>query len=343
MEKDNDILGLLEGENTEVIVERDAGLMQWEHDRIIVHRTTFKRMLAIGQKDFPGMWALYGFYFNKAREDETNQPWALDKYCMKGLGWCKDKFYIYKLLLLEHEFITQIVRRNEKGQYRKGEKGKSGAYFIRVNHMNTTTSVQCPEKPDRGKNRIEVKPVTSALTKEREVLKQKNDNVTLEIVSSFNTLKIPNKDRTVWLNQHKDNLGYLLKQLRYAIGKRDIKNIVKWLQSALDGDYAGCDNEAIEARELSAETDKERENNEASALSREAGVALETGGQFDERADSLIKTLNRLLVEREGKTDIVSLCKELKRELESGKNSDEVEDRFFAELIPLMKRQSVRT
>ena len=170
-----------------------------------------------------------------------------------------------------------------------------------------------------------------------------NDNVMPAIVSSFNTLKIPNKDRTVWLNQHKDNLGYLLKQLRYAIGKRDIKNIVKWLQSALDGDYAGCDNEAIEARELSAETDKERENNEASALSREAGVALETGGQFDERADSLIKTLNRLLVEREGKTDIVQLCKELKHELESGKNSDEVEDRFFAELIPLMKRQSVRT
>ncbi len=28
------------------------------------------------------------FYFEKARKDETNPPWALGKYCMKGLPLC---------------------------------------------------------------------------------------------------------------------------------------------------------------------------------------------------------------------------------------------------------------
>lgn len=173
----------------DAVVERDAGLLQWEHERIIIHNVTFERMLAIGKKNFAGMWTLYGFYFHKARKDGTNQPWALDKYCMKGLGWCKDKFYRYKLLLLEHGFIEQIVRRDIKGQYRKGEFGKSGAYFIKVNHMNSTTYVQCPENPDRGKNPIEVKSDTSALRKEQELLKKENNNRETEGDGFFDSQK----------------------------------------------------------------------------------------------------------------------------------------------------------
>ncbi len=69
----------------DVVVERNAGLEGWEHERIIVHRSTFKRMLEVEKKDFSGMWTLYCFYFEKARKDETNQSWALNKYCMKGL------------------------------------------------------------------------------------------------------------------------------------------------------------------------------------------------------------------------------------------------------------------
>ena len=168
-----------------VIVERDPDLATWEHDRIIIHRVTVSRMLAIGKKNFPDMWALYWFYFEKARKDKTNQPWALDKYCMKGLFWCKDHFYKFKKLLLDNGFIEQIVR--------KDVKGKITGFYIKVNHMNSTNNVQCPEAQDNGKkptvlkNRTVEKPSVlknllvdktdaSALTTELEVLKKNNNS-----------------------------------------------------------------------------------------------------------------------------------------------------------------------
>lgn len=128
--------------------------------------------------------------------------------------------------------------------------------------------------------------------------------------------------------------------LEYARERTDsIKNPTRWIQKALDSDYEGGDNEKIEEMERAAEVRKQTENYEAGSISREAGFALETGGRFDEKAEGLVKTVNKLILECEGKPGVVSLCKELKRELESGKDSDEVEDRFFAELIPLMKNR----
>ncbi len=328
MEKDP--LGLLEDGAEEVIVERDAGLLQWEHDRIIVHRVTFKRMLAIGQKAFPGMWALYCFYFNKAREDETNQPWAVDKYCMKGLGWSKDRFHKAKKLLLEHGFIESVVKRNEANNL-------IAKHYIKVNCMNSTTSFKSPEKPTSRKTLLVEKPETSALTIEQEVLKQKNDNVTLEIVSSFDTLKIPKKDRMLWLNQHKDNPEYLKRQLQYAVEKIDvIQNIVKWLQAALDNDYAGGDSEASEEREREAEISKERENNEARALDRDVNDMIPgdtEAGRYAETQDAK-KTLNGFLMKYKEHPDIATKCREILTDLQEDGDGETAINRMFKELKP---------
>lgn len=236
MQKDMDVLGLLEGEETEVIVERDAGLMQWEHDRIIVHRTTFKRMRAIGNKIFQDqkekgskrpedpaadMWLLYGFYFDKGRHDQTNQPWALDTYCMKGLNWGTDKFYRIKKLLMKHEFIEQIKRTDEKGRYRKGAKGKAGAFFIKVNSMNITTSLQSPRDPYSGLTPRVGSQYTSPLTIEQEVLKRNNDNAV--VVESF-AKKYGKPVPTALQTEYVDVLG---KCINYMIDNYEREDIDK--------------------------------------------------------------------------------------------------------------------
>ncbi|MBN2324805.1 MAG: hypothetical protein JXQ30_13820 [Spirochaetes bacterium] len=120
-------------------VDRDIDLAEWEHNRIIVHLATFKRMMKVGEKDFPDMWALYGFYYAKARHDKTNKPWAVDRYCMKGLGWGKDRFYRIKKKLLDHKFIEQFTERRS-GRYEK--------FYIKVNYISRYD--QCPGNKDNG-------------------------------------------------------------------------------------------------------------------------------------------------------------------------------------------------
>ena len=245
-----------EEEDIEVKVERDPELATWEHERIIVHRVTFTRMLAIGEKNFPGMWTLYCFYFEKARKDKTNQPWALDKYCMKGLRWSKDHFYKIKKLLLENEFIEQIVRRNKNNT-------KIDGFYIKVNHMNSTNNVKCPENQDSREVKCPEKPTsrknlpvgktdTSPLTIELEVLKKDNKNVNVAIASFFDYFEVPKKDRKMWMNQFKDNREYLLKLLKYAKEHEDkIDDFILWFQASIRDEYMKKDreNEAVKKRE----------------------------------------------------------------------------------------------
>ena len=151
-------------ESQDVIIERDPGLERWEHERIIIHRVTFKRIRAIGGRGWTSLWALYCFYYDKARQDETNQPWALDSYCIKGLCWSKNTFYKYKHLLLKHGFIEQIVRRNEDNSKIKG-------YYIKVNHLPASNKSLSTTFCDSRKSLLVDKIDTSPLIIEKEVLK----------------------------------------------------------------------------------------------------------------------------------------------------------------------------
>lgn len=151
----------------QVETERDEGLKKWENERIIVHRTTFKRLRAIAEKegvDAANVWMLYCFYFDKARVDETNQPWCNDRYCMKGLGWSKKRFYPAKKVLLKHKFITQIVRKDGKKQFQ--------GFYVKVEHMpSSVPQKQTLVNPDSGKR------THKCLNDKIQVLKQENDNV----------------------------------------------------------------------------------------------------------------------------------------------------------------------
>ena len=160
-------------------IDRDSDLEAWEHSRIIVHLATFKSMMRIGKKDFPELWALYSFYYAKARQDNTNQPWAVDKYCMKGLGWGKDKFYRIKKLLLENKFIEQIQSTDEKT-------GKFDKNYIKVNYISNTKN-RCPENKDSCEREAGVSVSPIAVDQELNALSVSQDEL----------LKITSKDVAV--------------------------------------------------------------------------------------------------------------------------------------------------
>jgi hypothetical protein len=141
--------------NSEIdaVVERDPDLKAWEHARIIVHRKTFNDMKKmVVAKNFPDCWTLYCFYYEKARHDKTNRPWALDSYCIKGLGWHNNRFYKIKKLLLTHGFIEQIRLRDDKGKYTIN--GNHGV-FVKVNFMSKYPPVHTIKNPENDNHPLE--------------------------------------------------------------------------------------------------------------------------------------------------------------------------------------------
>ncbi len=151
-------------------IERDPELQKWEHSRIIIHVSTFWEMKkVIGNKEFSDTWTLYCFYYATARRQATNQPWALDVFCMKGLGWSKTRFYKYKKLLLRYGFIEQVRLRDDKGKFLQGGKGT----YVKVNYMSKD-----PVHSPKNKTlsivpvlRRVVKSETNALSNKLEMLK----------------------------------------------------------------------------------------------------------------------------------------------------------------------------
>ena len=62
----------IEDRERKIVVPYNEALRRWETDHIIITLETFRRMLKVGEKEFSGMWALYCFYFIKARDQLTN-------------------------------------------------------------------------------------------------------------------------------------------------------------------------------------------------------------------------------------------------------------------------------
>lgn len=78
--------------------------------------------------------ALYIFYFGQALRQRTNQPWATDEYCWKGLKIGKSRFQNAKKVLKRLHIITSIQSQNQKGIFSKT--------YIRLNLLENDLSVR---------------------------------------------------------------------------------------------------------------------------------------------------------------------------------------------------------
>ena len=78
---------------------------------IIIPKATMDLLL---KQTNPGdLIALCTFYYYIAKCQQTNKPKANNNYCMKGLGWGKDKFSKAKSKLKELKLIQDVTARNE--------------------------------------------------------------------------------------------------------------------------------------------------------------------------------------------------------------------------------------
>ena len=84
------------------------------------------------------------------------------------------------------------------------------------------------------------------------------DNVSEKIESLFQSFSIPKRDRAVFRAVYKDDPGYLLRQLEYTYANRDtIIQADKFIQKALDCDYAYTDQAATENRDRDRQGQKD--------------------------------------------------------------------------------------
>lgn len=96
--------------------------------------------------------ALYVFYFEQALRQRTNQVWATDEYCWKGLKIGKSKFQKAKKVLKELKVIQQF-------QSTKTDK-LFGKTYIQINyldhHLNIRTHQNRPPMENKGSEDDEI-------------------------------------------------------------------------------------------------------------------------------------------------------------------------------------------
>jgi len=71
--------------------------------------------------------ALYHFYVHCAMEQETNQPYALERFCRHNLSLSRERFRRAKKSLKEMGLITQITKHNDDGSW--------GNPYVRIEHF----------------------------------------------------------------------------------------------------------------------------------------------------------------------------------------------------------------
>jgi len=221
MENDNTVNRKKQVEN-ELLIDRESGLKEWEDKRIIFQRVDFRKIKATG-KGWESVLALYCFYQDKAKKDGTDQPWANDKYCMKGLNWSRMKFYKYKKVLLEMGCIQVIQKRDATGH-------RIDRWYVRVN-----TDLYSTKNCNSRKTVIVQKKDTSTCLKQ-------------SLSTEVNTNDNAEKKRTLYffetfnLNLDTGHLKYTDEQLIDTIDlisdRKDIKNRESYLYGALKKRYS---------------------------------------------------------------------------------------------------------
>lgn len=111
---------------------------------VLLHTATISRLLKCKDKNLrTSALALYIFYAWVCAWQNEKQVKANDSFCIKGLGWGKDRFYKAKAALVKTGLIEQLQRKNSQGKI-------IGSY-IYVKFVKTTVlGNHSPEKPDGG-------------------------------------------------------------------------------------------------------------------------------------------------------------------------------------------------
>ncbi|EKE22195.1 MAG: hypothetical protein ACD_7C00020G0003 [uncultured bacterium] len=102
-------------------------------DEIVLLTTRTLHDLFRFKKNGADAVSLYCFYYYTAKWQKTNQIKATDQFCIKGLGWGRDKFTGAKRILEHTNLIQKImIRRN----------GKIARWYIKLNYIWTTKKAE---------------------------------------------------------------------------------------------------------------------------------------------------------------------------------------------------------
>ena len=109
---------------------------------------------------------LYLHYMWTALRQDTNQPRALDSYCMTGLGWGRDKLRGAKEVLLDMGVVEYIQKRTESG--------RMGDFYVRLKYLKAHPGGGLPPggKPARGEQ-----PTNASLNKGNASLNKKKNTL----------------------------------------------------------------------------------------------------------------------------------------------------------------------
>ena len=97
-----------------------------ENQLVIISLKTLSVLFA--EEDGADAVALYSFYYMTAKKQETNQVWASQSFCMKGLKWGDVRFLRAKKLLEKYDLIEII----------KG-KGMNDKWYIKVKYVRSNS------------------------------------------------------------------------------------------------------------------------------------------------------------------------------------------------------------
>ena len=168
-----------------------------------------------------------------------------------------------------------------------------------------------------------------------------NDNVNKEInkdnvASLFKFFKIPEKDQAIWRSVYKNEKDYLLRQLLYAKEKMksDVDNPVKWIQAALNKDFASSDKDEIDKREREWQAQKDLENAQAEPI---PGLTGTFDLDIEEDPRERIRMWNHMLIDCRGYPQITSKIREMIDGIKAGMGPKQQQEKYRNEIEPLMK------
>lgn len=148
--------------------------------------------------------ALYIFYIQGARKQNTNQVWHTDKFCRKGLGFGKTRLENAKKVLYKYNLIEKASQR---------QKGKFTKHYIKVNYLWKKASLKevnhTPEKPQVDRT-TSGQTETNALSKDTRNALSKNKEEREKNTSQISyLLEIPKEDVRDFCTKFKISPGEL--------------------------------------------------------------------------------------------------------------------------------------
>lgn len=75
----------------------------------------------------PDALTLYLFYIMCSNIQKTNQVYATNTFCMKGLSWGRKRFYDAKQILIDHNLLETVEGRTKEGKITK--------HYIRIKYL----------------------------------------------------------------------------------------------------------------------------------------------------------------------------------------------------------------